>query len=59
LLDRALDVPQEWMQERARCAGAGMPAERQCATKPALAQRMLAQACQAGVPAAWVTGDRV
>jgi len=59
LLDRALSVPQAWTQERERCACAGIPAERQFATKPALAQRMLEQAFQAGVPATWVTGDSV
>lgn len=59
LLDRELYVPQAWTQDRARCACAGIPAERQFATKPALAQRMLEQAFQAGVPATWVTGDSV
>src|SRR5262245_8664574 len=36
LLDRALYVPKEWMQDRERCAGAGMPTEHQFTTKPAL-----------------------
>ena len=57
LLDRARYLPKEWTQERARCTRAGMPAEQLCATKPALARRMLEQAFQAGVPAAWVTGE--
>jgi SRSO17 transposase len=59
LLDRALSLPKEWMQNRERCAQAGMPAERPFATKPALARDMLAPACQAGVSARWVTGDSV
>jgi SRSO17 transposase len=59
LLDRTLSLPKEWTQDRARCAGAGIPAEHPFATKPALAQRMLAPAFQAGVPATWVTGDSV
>jgi SRSO17 transposase len=59
LLDRELYGPKEWTQDRARCAGAGRPAERQFATKPAVAQRLLAQAFQAGGPATWGTGDSV
>lgn len=59
LLDRALYLPQEWAQDRERCTGAGIPAEWRFATKPELARRMLEQAFQAGVPAAWVTGDSV
>jgi SRSO17 transposase len=59
LLDRELYLPQEWTQDRERCACAGILAERQFATKPALAQRMLEQAFQAGVSATWVTGDSV
>ena len=59
LLDRALYVPKEWTQDRARCTRAGIPAERLFATKPELARRMLEQAFQANVPAAWVTGDSV
>jgi SRSO17 transposase len=59
LLDRALYLPQEWAQDRERCTRAGIPAARRFATKPELARRMLEQAFQAGVPAAWVTGDSV
>jgi SRSO17 transposase len=59
LLDRELYLPKEWTQDCARCAQAGIPAARLFATKPALAQRMLEQAFQAGVAAPWVTGDSV
>lgn len=59
LLDRDLYVPQEWTNDQSRCARAGMPAEHTFATKPQLAQQMLKRAFDAGVPAAWVTGDSV
>lgn len=59
LLDRELYVPKEWTKDPARCAGAGIPADRPFATKPQLARQMLERACHAGVPAAWVTGDSV
>ena len=59
LLDRELYLPEEWTQDRARCTQAGIPPDRPFATKPALARRMLERAFQAGVPAAWVTGDSV
>jgi SRSO17 transposase len=59
LLDRALYVPKEWTQDRERCTRAGIPAEQRFATKPEWARRLLEQACQARVPAAWGTGDSV
>jgi SRSO17 transposase len=59
LLDREWYLPQEWLQDRARCSRAGMPQDRLFATKPALARHMLERAFQAGVPATWVTGDSV
>jgi SRSO17 transposase len=59
LLDRELYLPQEWTTDRARCRQAGIPDERGFATKPQLAQQMLARAVGAGVPAKWVTGDSV
>jgi SRSO17 transposase len=36
-----------------------MPPERTCATQPQRAKQMLARACDAAVPAAWVAGDSV
>ena len=58
-LDRALYLPQEWAEDAARRDAAGVPAAVAFATKPQLAQAMLARAFTAGVPAAWVTGDEV
>jgi SRSO17 transposase len=59
LLDRELYLPQEWTDDPERCRQAGVPAARRFATKPQLAQQMLARAFTAGVPATWVTGDSV
>jgi SRSO17 transposase len=59
LLDRELYLPKEWTSDRDRCRRAGIPEDRGFATKPQLAQQMLAQACTAGVQAQWVTGDSV
>jgi SRSO17 transposase len=59
LLDRELYLPQEWLADRDRCQRAAIPEERAFATKPALAQHMLARTCAAGIGLAWVTGDSV
>ena len=59
LLDRELYLPQEWTSDRERCRQAGIPEDRRFATKPQLAQQMLARAFAAGVPATWVTGASV
>jgi SRSO17 transposase len=58
-LDRELYLPQEWAQDAERREEAGIPADVRFATKPALALRMLERALDAGVRAAWVTGDEV
>jgi SRSO17 transposase len=59
LLDRERYLPQEGTDDRERCRQAGIPEDRRFATKPQLAQQMLARALAAGVPATWGTGDRV
>ncbi len=59
LLDRELYLPKVWSDDAERCRQAGILTERPFATKPQLAQQMLARAFAAGVPAKWVTGDRV
>jgi len=59
LLDRELYLPAAWMADRDRCRRAGIPDARAFATKPALAQQMLARTFDAGVRLAWVAGDSV
>jgi SRSO17 transposase len=56
-IDRALYLPQEWTEDRDRRTAAGIPEETRFATKIELAQRMLARAFDAEVPARWVVGD--
>jgi SRSO17 transposase len=58
-LDRELYLPQEWVRDPARRGAAGVPPQVSFATKPQLAQRMLARAFAAEVPAAWVSGDEI
>ncbi len=58
-LDRALFVPEEWFADRDRCRQVGIPAHVEHRTKPQLARELLERALDAGVPAAWVTGDEV
>lgn len=59
LIDRSLYLPQSWIDDRSRCVQAGIPDDVGFATKPALAVAMIDRALEAGVPAAWVTGDEV
>jgi len=59
LIDRELYLPRCWIDDSQRCRAAGIPEHVGFATKPALATRMLTRALDAGVPAAWVTGDEV
>jgi SRSO17 transposase len=59
LLDRELDVPGAWTNDRVRCQRAGIPEARRFATKPALAKQMLQRPLAAGVAAQWGTGDSV
>ncbi|GLW74687.1 transposase [Kitasatospora phosalacinea] len=58
-IDRRLYIPRSWTQDPDRCRAAGIPDDLRFATKPALATEMIAQALDADVPAAWVTGDEV
>jgi SRSO17 transposase len=58
-LDRELYLPQEWAWDHERRGEAGVPDAVTFATKPQLAQQMLARAFAAGVPAAWVSGDEI
>jgi SRSO17 transposase len=59
MIDRELYLPRGWIEDPDRCRAAGIPQEVGFATKPALAKAMLCRALDAGVPAAWVTGDEV
>ena len=59
LIDRALYLPKEWTDDPDRCQKAGIPEGTAFATKGELARQMLDRAFEAGVPAAWVTGDEV
>src|SRR5215211_3214365 len=56
-IDRALYLPHEWADDRARRAEASVPEEAAFATKIELAQQMLARAFDAAVPARWVVAD--
>ena len=58
-LDRELHLPKAWIDDRTRCAAAGIGADVPFRTKPELAQLMLDRALDAGVPAGWVAGDEV
>ncbi|MBO0794073.1 MAG: IS701 family transposase [Ktedonobacteraceae bacterium] len=59
LIDRDLYLPKSWTQDSERCCAAHVPADVSFVAKPALALRMLQRAWDAGVSAAWVTGDTV
>jgi SRSO17 transposase len=59
LLDRELYLPREWADDAGRRETARVPEDVAFATKPRLAERMLARAWRAGVEAAWATGDAV
>jgi SRSO17 transposase len=59
LIDRELYVPVSWTDDRERCAEAGIGEDVTFATKPELAQRMLARLldCPAGAGIGWFTAD--
>ena len=59
VVDRELYLPRSWTDDPARCRAAGVPEQVGFATKPELARAMICRALDAGVPAAWVTGDEV
>ncbi len=59
LIDRALYLPQAWAEDAARRAEAKIPQAVSFATKPRLAERMIARAIAAGIPFAWTLGDEV
>lgn len=59
LVDCALYLPASWTDDPERCAAAGVPEHVQFATKPQLALRMIEDALDAGVQAAFIAGDEV
>ena len=59
LIDRALYLPEEWAEDGGRRRVAGVPAEIEFATKPALARAMVARVLAAGARPAWVVADAV
>jgi SRSO17 transposase len=59
LIDRELYLPEEWCDDAARRDEAAIPEAVSCATKPALARRMIGRALDAGLPCAWVLGDEI
>jgi SRSO17 transposase len=58
-IDRELYLPEEWLHDPVRCREAGIPTGKSFETKPHLAQRMVARAIAAQMPARWVVADTV
>jgi SRSO17 transposase len=58
-LDRERYLPKEWATDTARREEGAVPDTVEFQTKPQLARAMLERALDAGVPAAWVTGDEI
>lgn len=58
LIDRELYLPKSWTDDPQRCRDQAVPEDRDFATKPALAGRMIAAAAE-HVPAKWAAGDEV
>jgi len=59
VVDRELYLPRSWTDDPDRLRAAGVPDHVGFATKPKLATTMICRALDAGVPAAWVTGDEI
>src|SRR5579863_5776679 len=58
-IDRALYLPKEWTDDRARLKAAHVPETVGFATKPQIARRMIARAIAAKVPFSFVAADSV
>src|SRR5713101_8281627 len=59
LIDRELNLPLDWTEDRERCQAAGIPDSVRFQTKPELARCMLARLWNAQIPIAWVVADTV
>jgi len=59
LLDRALYLPDEWVDDAERRREARIPETAEFTTKPKLGRAMLERARAAGVPFFWISGDSV
>ena len=59
VLDWELYLPKAWTEDPERRTRAGIPEDRAMATKPVLAADMIERALDAGIQAAWTTGDAV
>jgi SRSO17 transposase len=57
LIDRELYLPVSWAEDRDRCQEAGIGEDVPFATKPELAQRMLARLLEQGIDIGWFTAD--
>jgi SRSO17 transposase len=58
-IDRRLYIPEDWLEDPARCRKAGIPETVAFQTKPQMALEMIQEATAAGMPYKWVTGDCV
>ncbi|WP_202971024.1 IS701 family transposase [Saccharothrix sp. ALI-22-I] len=56
-IDRELYLPASWTSDPDRCRTAGVPADREFATKPQLVQQMLARVLAANVVFGWFAAD--
>jgi SRSO17 transposase len=58
-IDRALYLPKAWMEDPERMTAAHVPDDVNFATKPQIAQRMIARAIAAKIPFSFVAADSV
>ncbi|MFF3339683.1 IS701 family transposase [Streptomyces flavidovirens] len=58
-VDRELYIPRSWTTDADRCQAAGIPEDRNFATKPELATMMIERFLDAGHHASWAAGDEV
>ena len=59
LIDRRLYLPRSWTEDQNKRKKGAIPEEFEFATKPQLAQQMLASAINQGIRPAWFVADEV